>query len=318
MAPSAITWAGATDSMASSRSVARNSKESARAWRRIPERTGIVVLADTATLRWQKSQYLIHGFAAEQFPHIPEPDAGSTFTVSQSHLRDVLRQTAFAAAHDETRPYLTGAHLTVRGDELAAVATDSVRIAHSKTQVQNPAGVLVQAIVPGRSLHELARVLAGDAAAETQVAVAANQIFFDLGHLRVISRLLDGQYPDVLRLIPQHYSTRARVATDLFLEAVERASLLSREGAIKLGLSPGLLTITANTPEVGQVYEELPIDLSGDPLEIGFNARFLMEGLRALEDQEFSFEFSGSRNPSRISPANGGGFLYVVLPLITY
>lgn len=272
----------------------------------------------TATLRWQKSQYLIHGFPAEQFPHIPDPDAASTFTVSQPLLRDVLRQTAFAAAHDETRPYLTGVHITLRGEELSAVATDSVRIAHSRTRVQNSGGVAAQAIVPGRSLTELARVLSGEPADNVQISVSANQVFFDLGNLRVISRLLEGQYPDVMRLIPQQYSAKARIAKDQFLEAIERASLISKDSAIKLGISQGLLTITANTPEVGQVYEEVPIDLQGDPLEIGFNARFLMEGLRVLDDQEFLFEFSGNRNPSRVSPAGSGGFLYVVLPLITY
>lgn len=272
----------------------------------------------TATLRWQKSQYMIHGFPPDQFPHIPEPDVSSLFTISQSLLREVLRQTAFAAAHDETRLYLTGVHLTIRGTELLAVATDSARIAHSRAHIQNPAGVAAQAIVPSRSLHELVKVLSGEPGDDARIAVTANQIFFDLGNLRVISRLLEGQYPDVLRLIPHQYATRVKVARDQFLEAIERAALITKDSAVKLGITPGLLTITANTPEVGQVYEEVPIELSGDPLDIGFNARLLMDGLKVMVDQEFTFEFSGNRHPSRITSAGDEAFLYVVLPLITY
>lgn len=272
----------------------------------------------TATLRWQKSQYMIHGFPADQFPHVPEPDASTAFSMAQPFLRDVLRQTAFAAAHDETRPYLTGVHLSLKGDELSAVATDSVRIAHSRTSVRNTAGVSTQAIVPGRSLNELARVLSGEPEAVVQISVTNNQIFFGLGDLRVISRLLEGQYPDVLRLIPQQYSTKVKINKVLFLEAIERAALITKDNAIKLGVTADLLTITSNTPEVGQVYEEIPVELQGEPLEIGFNARFLMEGLKTLDDQEFYFDFSGNRNPSRISASVAENFLYVVLPLITY
>lgn len=272
----------------------------------------------TATLKWGKSQYLIHGFPPDQFPQIPSPTAGQTISLPQPLLRDLLRQTTFAAAHDEARPYLTGVFFTVKGEELAAVATDSVRIAHSHTTLNNVAGVQLQAIVPSRSLNELARVLSGEPGDEVRISVTSNQVFFDLGPVKVISRLLEGQYPDVMRLVPQHYQTTASISKDAFLEAVERAALITKDSAIKLNVHGGTLTITANTPEVGQASEEVPVDLQGEPLEIGFNARYLMEGLKALDDQEFLFEFSGSRNPSRIRPAGGERFVYVVLPLITY
>lgn len=272
----------------------------------------------TATLRWGKSQYLIHGFPPDQFPQIPSPDAGASICVPQPLLRDVLRQTTFAAAHDETRPYLTGVYFTVKADTLSAVATDSVRIAHSRMQVQNAGSLQLGAIIPGRSLNELTRVLSGEASDTVEIAVSSNQVYFDLGRVKVISRLLEGQYPDVMRLVPQQYQTAATIAREAFLEAVERAALITKDGALKLRVDHQVLTITANAPEVGQVYEEIPLSLQGEPLEIGFNARYLVEGLKAVDEPEFVFDFSGSRNPARLRPNSSAGFVYVVLPLITY
>lgn len=272
-----------------------------------------------ATIRWQRSQYVIHGYPPQEFPHLPRPGEAGSVSIPQAALRELLRQTAFAVAHDETRPYLTGVHLTLRGTELAAVATDSVRIAHARTPVENPDQVAFAAIVPGRSLSELARTLSADGEALCHLALEANQIFFSLGQLIVISRLLDGQYPDVLRFIPQTFSTRAIIPRDPFLEALERAAVITREGAVKLSFSAGTLAITAQAPEVGQVYEELPVQVEGDPLEIGFNARYLVEGLKVLDGSEFAFHLTGSRNPGLITPVGDNkNYEYLILPLIAW
>lgn len=270
-----------------------------------------------ASLRWGKSHYTIHGFPAADFPDIPASE-GSSFTVLPSALRDLIRRTAFAASSDDARPFLKGVLLTLQGAELSAVATDSVRIAHARILADNPENLSLQTLVPGRSLQELSRLLGTAGDAPVRIAAQGNQVFFDLGAVRVISRLLEGQYPDVLRLIPTHYPTRVRLEKDVFLEAIDRAQVLSRDGSIRLAVGPETLTITAVAPEVGQVYEEIGLVLEGDPLEIGFNARYLAEGLRVLEDREFWLEFSGSRNPARIRPAEEDGYVYVVLPLVTF
>lgn len=271
-----------------------------------------------ADVSWAKSHYRIHGFPADQFPVIPEPGAGSDFAVPQPVLRDLLRKTVLAAAHDDTRPYLTGVCLTLSGERLSAVATDSVRIAHATAALGTATDKQIQAIVPSRSLNELTRVLTGDEDDMVGVSVSENQIAFDLGRLRFVSRLLEGQYPDIMRLVPQQYGTVATVDKPGFIDAIERASLITKDGAVKLAFDGSLLRITANTPEVGQADEEVNITLQGEPLEIGFNARYLIDGLKVLDGDAFLFEFSGARNPSRIRAADKDGFLYVVLPLITY
>ncbi len=273
----------------------------------------------TATVKWGKSQYVIHGFSPEQFPAIPSIEEASTFTAGQVLLKDLLRQTTFAAGHDESKPWLTGVLFKLRDNRLTGTATDGVRIAYAESTVDNPGGHSFSVIVPSRSLNELTRLLSSEPADNAQIAVTANQIFFDLGKVRVISRLLEGQYPDVMRLVPQTYPTEITVNRSEFMEALERAALIAKDGAVKIGLSDGCITITSNTPEVGQVYEEVQAKaLSGESLEIGFNSRYLIEYLKVLEEPEFRFQCSGSRNPARLQPVSNTNYIYVVLPLITF
>lgn len=272
-----------------------------------------------ATLRWGKSQYVIHGFSADQFPSLPDMDGASTFTVRQVQLRDLLRQTTFAAGHDESKPWLTGVLFKLRDDQITGTATDGVRIAYAEASAENAEGHSFGIIIPSRSLNEVARLLSAQDDAVVGVAVTANQVFFDLGTVRVISRLLEGQYPDVMRLVPQHYPTQVVLPRTDFMEALERATLITRDGTVKISLQPERVTITSNTPEVGQVYEELAVSsMEGDPLDIGFNAKFLLEFLKVVESNEFRFQCSGSRNPARLQPADDNHFQYVVLPLITF
>lgn len=273
----------------------------------------------TATVRWGKSQYVIHGFPASQFPSNPDVQGGSTFTISQTQLKDLLRQTTFAAGHDESKPWLTGVLFKLRETKLTGTATDGVRIAHAVATATNVGNHSFAIIIPSRSLHEIGRLLSAEASEEAKIAVTASQVFFDLGKVRVISRLLEGQYPDVMRLVPQSYPTELAMNKSEFLDAIERAALIAKDGTVKIGLGDGKVTITSNTPEVGQVYEEIPAgSLTGDALDIGFNSKFLVEYLKVLDEPEFRFQCSGSRNPARLQPVGNTDFIYVVLPMITF
>ncbi len=272
-----------------------------------------------AVVRWGKSKYDIHGFSADQFPSLPDVDGASTFTADHLKLRELLRQTTFAAGHDESKPWLTGVLFKLRENRITGTATDGVRIAYAETDADNPAGHSFSIIIPSRSLNELTRLLGGDEGELARVSVTSNQVFFDLGRVRVISRLLEGQYPDVMRLIPQNYPTEVVLQRAEFMEALERATLIAKDGTVKVGLGSDKVVITSNTPEVGQVYEELPTtSMNGDAIDMGFNAKFLVDFLKVLDENEFRFQCSGSRNPARLQPAGNTHFLYVVLPLITF
>jgi DNA polymerase-3 subunit beta len=273
----------------------------------------------TATLQWGKSQYVIHGFSPEHFPQVPETDGASVFSAKHVHLRDLARQTTFAAGSDESKPWLTGVLLKLRENSLSGMATNGARIAQAEVSVENTAGHSFSIIVPSRSLNEMARLLTTDPNEEAHIAVTANQVFFDLGKVRLISRLLEGQYPDVMRLVPQNYPIQFLINRSEFTEALDRATLIAKDGSIKFSIGPGRLAITSNTPEVGQVYEEVSIEEhQGDPMEIAFNAKLLLDFLKVTEENQIRFQCSGSRTPARLQPAEQSQFIYVVLPLISF
>lgn len=291
--------------------------------RRIPDETVRVEIDPrnfTAVLRWGKSQYTIHGNDAEQFPYLPEPAGPDGYRIDQALLRHLIRQTAFAVAHDESRPILAGAQFRFAPPDLQVIATDGVRIAYRRGKLQTESTEAREVVIPGRTLNELSRLLGADADAMVTIRLTDSQAFFEMDGLRLVSRLLEGQYPDVLRLIPQNYSTRLQLPTQEFFESCERAALIARDGnnAIKLDIQPDRLVITSSVPEVGQVYEELAATMSGEPLEIGLNPRFLTEGLRVLDAEEFVFEFTGNRTPTKITPLDGDHFFYVVLPIVVW
>lgn len=276
----------------------------------------------TAVLRWDRSQYTIHGFSPEQFPFLPRATQDAGYKLPQNVLRNMIRQTAFAVSHDETRPILTGAQMTLRDGHCQLLATDGVRIAYRRTALpeSSQGGQSSSLVLPGRTLSELSRLLAANDEDTVGISVTPTQAFFDLGDVRLVSRLLEGQYPDVLRLVPQSYSTSLTLSAQQLHDACERASLIARDGsgAIKLGIDPERVTITSSTPEVGQVYEEVAASVQGDPLEIGLNPRFVMDGLKALDSDQLLFEFSGNRTPSRMKPQDRDDFLYVVLPIVVW
>jgi len=282
----------------------------------------ITVEVDTgrhqATLRWERSEYVIHGFAADQFPAVGlNGDAGSGLTVPRPLLRRIVQQTAFAVSADETRPTLTGVHLTA-GDGLRAIATDGFRVAIHRETFDAAAGQ-IDAIVPGRVLSEVSRLLGPEDDGAVQLHFGGTQIHFDLGDVQVSSRLIEGQYPNVLDLLPRDYPIRLRVDRDALLEAAERASLLSdsrlASRLIVLELDAQRLVITSQDPEVGQAYEELPAELEGESLRIGINARYLTDGLRALGAGDVQLEFIDPVKAIRITAVDDPAYEYIVFPV---
>lgn len=276
----------------------------------------------TATVTWDQSRYTIHGQAADQYPYFSQPSGQADYRLPQHRLRELVRQTAFAVSHDQARPILTGVLVMLQAPAITLVATDGIRIATSRGELQalsdSPTDASI--VLPGRALQELSRLLASDSEGDVTVHLTDNQAHFGLGSIRLVSRLLDGQYPDVLRLIPEAYTTHVKLAAQSLQDACERAGLIAREGnnAVKLEIATTGVALSANAPEVGQVYEEIAATVSGEPLEIGLNPQLLVEGLRVIEEDEITFEFTGTRSPSRIRVTDKDDFVYVVLPMVTW
>ncbi|ADU50127.1 DNA polymerase III, beta subunit [Thermaerobacter marianensis DSM 12885] len=272
-----------------------------------------------ARILQERSRFTIHGTDPGIFPAMPHISAGSTVLFDNGLLRNVLRRTTFAVSTDEGRPILTGVSFRAEGDRLQAVATDGFRIAACSVTLERPVeGQPVAAVIPGRSLAEVARLLPDQGIG--RLLLDETQAGFQLGEVRLITRLVDGVYPDVLGLVPSEYPTRVQLPTRAFQEACERAALLAdtRQPArwvIRLAVEPGRLVITASDPELGEAREEIPAQVDGEGMVIGFNARYLVDGLKAIDTEEVLFELTEPLKASRLRGVGADDFTYIVLPV---
>jgi DNA polymerase-3 subunit beta len=272
----------------------------------------------TATITWGRSQFTVHGLEPEQFPKIVFESGAEGVKVGQTKIKDMIRCTAFAVAQNESRPVLTGELLEIRPGEVRMVAIDGVRLAMAKGEI-SWSGAAQRAVIPGRAANELSRLLSSDLAQDCSLSATENQVFFDLGETRFVSRLLEGQFPPYEQIVPSKFRTQITLGTGDFHDACERASLLSvdNDRTIKMEAKEDLLVITSSTPEVGKVREEVECSVEGDALEIAFNARYLIDGLEAIDSEKVLFQANGPYSPCCIKPRDNDNNIYVAMPLRT-
>ncbi len=270
----------------------------------------------TATARWGRSEFILHGFSPDQFPSLPAVSGTGFLHIPPPLMRDMVRQTIFCISQDETRPALTGVLVKVKGESIELVSTDGVRLSVRKAHLSQQLDTYWQAIIPGRSLAELNRALSGEEE-EMGMVLGDSQCAFQLRHTVITSRLIDGQFPKYEQVIPQHYPTRARVKRREFHDACERASLLSPSGAnpVHIDLGEEGMAVSAFSQEIGRVREEIEASVEGEQLQVTFNARYLLEALRALEGDEIWLESSGPLSPSRLREVDSEEFFHILLPL---
>lgn len=265
------------------------------------------------------ARYTLHSMSPADFPTLPETDAEKTWEVEQGRLRRMIRETAFAVAADETRPFLTGVLWEINGDQVRMVATDTSRLAlaevTSANQVQS-----AQVIVPNKCLLELSRLLEPEAETPARVTLSGNHVVISLAEARFISRLIEGQFPSYQQVIPRVFKTKVELDRETFLEAAERAALLARDGPsiVKANLTQDGVGLSAYVPEVGQSEEQLAATTTGEDCEIAFNTRFLIDVLRILETERVTLELTGRHSPGVIRPAAADGeqYTYVIMPVM--
>ncbi|MGE5560530.1 MAG: DNA polymerase III subunit beta [Chloroflexota bacterium] len=285
--------------------------------RRLPGgEVDIDVKGSVATISWQRSQFTINGFPADEFPLLPEDNSGMTLEIDQTQMRNLIRQTIYCTARDEIRPTFTGVLFKATPTTLELVATDGARLAYSRAAATAPEGQAFQTIVPGRTLGELTRILTGDAK-PIKVGFSGNQIHFTANGCHITSRLIEGQFPNYEMAIPKDYKTVLKVSNREFSEALDRASLIAAENSymITLAVEEDRLILTCNTPDVGNVHEEVLVEKDGDRLQIGFNARLLIDALRSIEYDEVLLELTGPLSPARIRPQAIDSTFAIVLPM---
>jgi DNA polymerase III subunit beta len=252
----------------------------------------------------------------EDFPKLPEP-AGSTMRVPSEAFVETINRVARSASRDETRPHLTGVLVSASGKELRMVATDSYRLSVKETSLDQPLEGELEANVPARTLQELGRVAGGDnPEAEIEIAALENQVVFTVGDTVLSSRLVEGRFPNYRQLLPESFEHELRLSTAELLEVVRRISLLAQKNApLRMAFSDGALEVSAQTPDVGEASESLPVPFKGEPLEIGFNPEFLRDGLESAESDELLLKLISPLRPGLIQSGDDGGFTYLVMPI---
>ena len=258
----------------------------------------------------------IRTLRADDFPPFPEPDADATVSVPAGAFVSTALKVAGSASRDETRPVLTGILVSASERELSMVATDSYRLSIKQTALEQPLSRSFEVNVPARALQELARVATHAQDEDLLVAVQRNQIVFVLGRTILSSRLIEGQFPNYRQLLPEGFEHELRVASGELTEVVRRISLLAQKNApLRLAFAQGELTVSAQTPDVGEARESLPVAFEGEVLEIGFNPEFLRAGLEAIEEGDVLLKLISPLRPGLIEAADGSGFQYLIMPI---
>jgi DNA polymerase III subunit beta len=258
----------------------------------------------------------IRTLRAEDFPPFPEPGGDQVVTVPAGAFIETIGRVARSASRDETRPILTGILVSAQGGELRMVATDSYRLSVKETPLDPPLEGGFEANVPARALQELARIAQQMEAGELTASVRENQIVFEVGGIVLSSRLIDGQFPNYRQLLPDAYEHELRLAADEITGVVRRISLMAQKNApLRLSFSEGELTVSAQTPDVGEARESIPVPFAGEPFEIGFNPEFLRDGLESVDTSDLVLKLISPLRPGLIESADGTGFLYLIMPI---
>ena len=255
---------------------------------------------------------------AEEFPPGPRPDEGDKFEVPLSDLLSAVDQTQMAASTDEARPVLTGVEMRIEGGMLTLAATDGHRLAVRKLEVKGAADLEAGLIIPARALAELSRALKGEPGnVEVTISKARNQIFFKAGTSELTSRLIDGKYPNYSQVIPSKSSTKVKVSTAELTQTVRAVSLFARDSAnvIRVKAQSGALVLSATTNEVGDSKAEMAAHVDGSEIQIAFNARYILDALAVIGEDQVELLFDGPLSPGLLRLPGKEHYLYVIMPV---
>ena len=271
-------------------------------------------------LRSGRSRFNLQSLPESDFPDISVGELGNRFSLAATDLKKLIDKTQFAISTEETRYYLNGIFMhavDVDGHTmLRAVATDGHRLARVEIPAPEGAGGMPGVIVPRKAVAELLKLLE-ETTDDIAVELSATKIRFSVGNVVLTSKLIDGTFPDYSRVIPSGNDKRLVVDREPFAEAVDRVSTISSERgrAVKLSLADGRLTLTVTNPDSGTATEELEVDYDSQALDIGFNARYLLDIASQLDSDTALFKLSDSGSPTVIQDRDGAAALYVLMPM---
>jgi DNA polymerase-3 subunit beta len=272
----------------------------------IEQLTGESVLAVTCG----SASYRIHTYAVEDFPRLPEIDVSRLQTVDRDALVETVTRVSRSASRDESRPVLTGILVRFESNKMVMAATDSYRLAVKETPSENALPEL-EAIIPARALQELGRLNGG----ELQLGVYENHVVFGSEGTWLTTRRIDGQFPNYRQLLPEQFEHELQLPREELLDVVRRVSVMAqRNSPLRLRFADGELTVSAQTQDVGEARESLPAAFVGEPLEIGFNAEFLRDGLESVDSPTVTLKLISPLRPA-VLEGETSDYTYLIMPI---
>jgi DNA polymerase-3 subunit beta len=265
----------------------------------------------------------IRGVSADDFPSVPTVEDGAVFRQPAHLLKEMINQVAIAAATDDSRPIFTGV-LTTIGQTMAMVAADGFRLGLRSTELEHGPDPEITLIIPAKSLLELARILPDGKGQDEMVEISLtpnkNQVMFRTPSVELVSRLIEGQFPNYKQIMPKEWKTQAVVPTSEFLNAAKTASFFARDSAniVRLHMESGELTVRAESTELGDNESRIDAIVEGEPsADIAFNARYLTDALNVVESEQTKLEIVSAGSPGVIRPVDSTDYVHIIMPMAT-
>ena len=290
--------------------------------RRLPDTDISIEVNDKNLLviECEGSLYKLATMNPDEFPELPKISVENSIEIEQTILKDMIRKTIFAVSTEENRPIFTGCLFEIANNKLNVVAVDGFRLAWKSKFLQNKVNNF-SAVIPGRTLNEINKILI-DSFDMIKIGVAKNQVLFEMENCKIVTRLLDGEFLNYSSVIPETWETRVRVNKSILQDCFERVSLISassiekeKKYPVKVTVDIGKVTISC-TNQTGDAKEEIYVSTEGKNLEAGFNPKYFLDALRAIDDPEVFIDFGSSISPCIIRPTEeNGDYIYMVLPI---
>jgi len=288
--------------------------------RELPEHEIELTLDDNNNLsiNCQKASFTLNGIAKEEFPLFPEFSEAESLEVNTETFADMIKKTIFAVSKEDSRYTLNGVLMITTAETLTMVATDGHRLAVASTTLDRAGSQDVKVVVPIKALNELSKILSNTEDEQVKIMLEETQIIFKVGSTVVVSRLIEGQFPDYERVIPKEFNHKIAISRDELNHVVRRVSLLANQKtcSIKFILKHNELEVVAKSPDSGEAKEDIPIEYQGDFLKLGYNFRYLLDVFKCIKSDEIIFEISQPLNPAVIRPkSETENYLYVIMPM---
>lgn len=285
--------------------------------RRLPD-TEIKIESQDSNINiyYNNSDFAINGFDPEEYPELTDITSSDTIEIPASIFKTMIRQTIIACAVEETRPVFTGILLQIEGENINLVSTDTHRLAFSQSVIPGNQKEF-KGIIPAKTMQEINRLLQDDDI--LYINYSNSRIILKFGTVQIMTRLIDGQFPNYKQVIPQSCNTKLLINAQKFLDTVERASLLSRDNylktnTVKLNIENSSINVNQHS-ETGKINERIDVEQDGEDVTIAFNAKYIIDVLKVVDTENILMESSGAFSPSVFRPENNDNYLCLVLPL---